>query len=252
MRRRPEEGGSWGGDYKKNQPERPEQREIFLFYLIFIYNFVTEGSAIFQKNKYIVFMEDSRSSIFTNIFLEQIKGMNDRDLLSAYSRKEEYDPLFCSLAEEELAIRGYNIPEITADNVDILVIHNKTTDTLVDIFINDDQYINGWKELAKEELKSRGFDISSLYATDKKGREILKNGVKGRFILLGYICAIFIGLVGLTIGLNFRFNKWTSVNGERFYKYNKYTRIHGTIISIIAIVFIIMKNIIELRKHVYY
>lgn len=187
-------------------------------------------------------MEDSKKTIF----LEKIKGMDDRDLLRAYSKKSDYVPLFCNLMEDELSIRGYNTSEITADNADYLIIRKKETEELVEIYTNDYDYFKGWKELAEEELKSRGYDMATLYATGSQGREALKKGVAGHYILVGYICAVFIGLIGLIIGLNYAFNTWKSPSGEKFHKYNKSTRIHGIIIFVISIVFATLKGLARL------
>ena len=182
----------------------------------------------------------------TTIFREKIKEMEDRNLLLAYSNKADYNSLFNQLAEEELALRGYVPSEVEENNIDFLIIRKKEIDELVEIYTNDSDYVKSWKELAENELKRRGFDISSLYGIKSRNKQFLKEGMQGRYIVLGYIFSFLGGLVGLAFAINYAFTSQTAVNGEKFPKYNRSTRSHGKAMLILAIGSIIMQLIMRL------
>lgn len=172
--------------------------------------------------------------------------MEDRNLLLAYSNKADYNSLFNQLAEEELALRGYVPSEVEENNIDFLIIRKKEIDELVEIYTNDSDYVKSWKELAENELKRRGFDISSLYGIKSRNKQFLKEGMQGRYIVLGYIFSFLGGLVGLAFAINYAFTSQTAVNGEKFPKYNRSTRSHGKAMLILAIGSIIMQLIMRL------
>lgn len=177
----------------------------------------------------------------TTIILEKIQEMEDRNLLLAYSNKADYTPLFNQLAEEVLVLRGYVPSEVEDNDIDYLIIRKKEIDELVEIYTNDSDYIKSWKELAENELKRRGFDMSTLYGVMSSNKQFLKEGIQGRYIVLGYIFSFLGGLVGLAFGINYAFTSQTAVNGEKFPKYNRSTRSHGKAMLILAIGSIIMQ-----------
>ena len=132
------------------------------------------------------------------------------------------------------------------NNIDFLIIRKKEIDELVEIYTNDSDYVKSWKELAENELKRRGFDISTLYGVKSRNRQFLKEGMQGRYIVLGYIFSFLGGLVGLAFAINYAFTSQTAVNGEKFPKYNRSTRSHGKAMLILAIGSIIMQLIMRL------
>lgn len=181
-----------------------------------------------------------------NTFIEAVRRMEDRDLLLAYSNRSDYNPAFIRLAEQELSLRGYTPADTDRLDTDYLIIRRKETHELVEIYTNGTDYINGWEELAKRELESRRFDISSLYAVKSGNKRFLKEGIRGRYIGLGYFFSALGGLVGLIFALNYAFAGRTTVNGERYPKYNRSTRSNGKAMLAVAAASVIVQLIVRL------
>jgi len=109
------------------------------------------------------------------VFIENLKKMSDEQVLTAIKNSADYDPYFIGLAKEEIALRGYDPSDSDLQDIDSTVIKHKTTDELVDIYVNSSDYKKEWESLAEKELKARDFDIDSLYAEKKNGEKMLKD-----------------------------------------------------------------------------
>ena len=167
------------------------------------------------------------------VFIENLKKMSDEQVLTAIKNSADYDPYFIGLAKEEIALRGYDPSDSDLQDIDSTVIKHKTTDELVDIYVNSSDYKKEWESLAEKELKARDFDIDSLYAEKKNGEKMLKDGVAGSYIILGYILAIFGGLVGIVMALNYKYRKQELANGDKLPYYDADTRRHANIMLIL-------------------
>lgn len=161
------------------------------------------------------------------MFFENIKKMTDEQLLLSVKNKADYNPTFIEVAREEIALRGYDPSISNLENIDKLLIEHKTTDELVSIYINASDYKKEFEELSIDELKNRNYDISELLALNEKGKNILKQGVEGSHVFLGYVLAVFGGIIGFVVALNYMYKKLLLANGEKTYKYNQNTRKHG-------------------------
>ena len=96
---------------------------------------------------------------------KKIKSMEDTDLMFAYKNRSGYDKKFVELLVEEFGIRGYDVAEIekmSLKDIDALVIKDKSSDELIEIYQRCVKYKESWKILAKEELKNRGIDVEEL------------------------------------------------------------------------------------------
>jgi hypothetical protein len=182
-------------------------------------------------------------------FFERIKTMEDRDLLISYKNRADYNSSFVRLAEEEIVIRGYILGEVDDEDIDSLVLRKKETNELVEIYTNGANYIKGWEKLAGMELESRGYDLTSLYAVNTRNKRVLKSGIQGKYIGLGYFFSFLGGFVGLAFGFNYAFSKQNTVSGIAFPKYNRATRSHGRAMLILAGVSIIIQIIIRIKTN---
>jgi hypothetical protein len=180
------------------------------------------------------------NAIFDNskkqVFIENVKKMSDEQVLTAIKNSADYDPYFIELAKEEIALRGYDFSNSDLQSIDSLIIKHKSTDELIKIYVNSFDYKKEWNPLAENELKDRNFDINSLYAEKENGERILKEGIEGSHIFLGYILAVLGGIIGLIVLLNYMNKKILLTNGDKVYKYNESTRSHGKTMLICWIV----------------
>ncbi len=170
-----------------------------------------------------------------DIFMESILKMSDKDLLSVYKQRSDYQPLFIEMVENTLTLKGYDLANADLEHIDAEVIKKKTTEELVEIFTNATDYAIGFSELAETELLTRGYDVSSLLVERTDNKKVLKAGRPGRYITVGYIIAFLGGLLALIMGINYACAKYTSVSGEKFPKYDTATRKHGKRILVLAI-----------------
>lgn len=161
------------------------------------------------------------------MFFENIKKMTDEQLLVSVKNKADYNPTFIEMAREEIALRGYDLSISNLENIDKLLIEHKTTDELVSIYVNASDYKKEFEELSIDELKNRNYDISTLLVKNETEKMIIKEGVEGSHIFLGYVLAVFGGIIGLIVALNYMNKKLQMANGEKLYKYNQNTRKKG-------------------------
>jgi hypothetical protein len=151
-------------------------------------------------------------------------------------RKEDFEKADSIL----LAIGARELETVDKDHY----LFGFTDEELFDILRKADE----WNELdfllAKKILKERGKEINDdTVALLKKERinELSKPEQGHRiWLYIGYISAIFGGLLGIFIGWHLMTFKKTLPNGQRVYGFNASDRIHGSIILIIgSIVFLI-------------
>jgi len=114
---------------------------------------------------------------------------------------------------------------------------------LIDVIEKSDEWNKFDVELAQKLLKERGNEITNEQINELKKQRIveLSKPEKGQniYIIIGYVCAILGGLLGIFIGWHLLTYKKTLPNGNRIYAYSKNDRKQGNRILILGAVFIL-------------
>ena len=114
---------------------------------------------------------------------------------------------------------------------------------LIDVIEKSDEWNKFDVELAQKLLKERGNEITNEQINELKKQRIieLSKPEKGQsiYIIIGYICAILGGLLGIFIGWHLLTYKKTLPNGNRIYAYSENDRKQGNRILILGAVFIV-------------
>lgn len=161
------------------------------------------------------------------IFYNNIMKMSDEQLLIAIKNAADYNPNFIEMAQKEIMIRGYAYCDADLKNINKLLIKHKTTDELVNIYTNPSDYQKEFEQLSAIELEKRYYDLSSLLEIKENKKKALMKGVQGSHIFLGYVLAVFGGIIGLFVALNYMNKKETLINGDKIFRYNESTRKDG-------------------------
>ncbi|HWD90244.1 MAG TPA: hypothetical protein VG367_19080 [Mucilaginibacter sp.] len=122
---------------------------------------------------------------------------------------------------------------------------------LKEVIIKADEWSAFDVVLARKILTERGIDISDreLEEIHEKRIEDLKTPEKSSalWIVIGYICALGGGILGIFIGWYLATGKKTLPDGEKVYTYSNKDRVHGRIIFYLSIPFLILAILYRLR-----
>jgi len=115
-----------------------------------------------------------------------------------------------------------------------------TDNELMEVLIKADEWSTFDVVLARKILTERGKNISDaeIAAINQNRIEELKAPEPGQatWIIIGYICALMGGVLGLFIGWHLKSHKKTLPDGEKVYAYTEQDRWHGKVIFYLAII----------------
>ena len=124
-----------------------------------------------------------------------------------------------------------------------------STEELIEIIERQDEWSKFDFVLAKKLLKARGVDLSEESIDSFKQERIVELSKPQKtpllFICIGYVLAIFGGLIAAIFGWYLKIHKKTLPNGEKVFYYANSTRIHGERILIIGIISFIFWLVIK-------
>ncbi len=125
-----------------------------------------------------------------------------------------------------------------------------TDDELMEVLTKADEWSTFDVVLARKLLTERGKNITDadIRSINDKRIEDLKAPETGQstWIIIGYICALMGGVLGLFIGWHLKSYKKTLPTGEKVYGYTENDRWHGRLIFYISIVGFIVGVIYKL------
>ncbi|TDD96953.1 hypothetical protein [Flavobacterium cellulosilyticum] len=123
---------------------------------------------------------------------------------------------------------------------------------LIDVIEKSDEWNKFDVELAHKLLKERGNEITDEQINEIKKQRIveLSKPEEGQniYIIIGYICAILGGLLGVFIGWHLLTYKKTLPNGNRIYAYSENDRKQGNRILILGGIFIVIWILYRILK----
>jgi hypothetical protein len=129
---------------------------------------------------------------------------------------------------------------------------NFTNVELLDVVYKSDEWNIFDVELAKKLLKERGNEISNKDYLKIKNNRIneLSQPEKSQniYIIIGYICCILGGWLGLFIGWHLSTYKKTLPNGNKIFVYSEKDRKNGNRIFKLGIIFIVFWVIFQIFK----
>ena len=118
-----------------------------------------------------------------------------------------------------------------------------TDEELIDVIEKSDEWNKFDVELAQKLLKERGNEITTEQISELKKQRIieLSKPEEGQnvYIIIGYVCALLGGLLGIFIGWHLTTYKKTLPNGNRIYAYSENDRKQGNRILILGTIFIV-------------
>lgn len=122
-------------------------------------------------------------------------------------------------------------------------LYNFTNDELYDVINNYDKWNETDYLLAQKILKERGEKINDEIAREKKEHRLneLKEpeAAKQVWIIIGFICVVLGGWLGMFIGYHFWQFKKRIPSGDKVFAYNKATREKGIIMFYTGLIFFI-------------
>jgi hypothetical protein len=130
---------------------------------------------------------------------------------------------------------------------------------LSEVVTNPDEWSSYDVEYARKLISKRGIKINEkeISLTKEKKLEELQQGIKAKAVVLffGYLLSITGGLLGLIVAINLRYTKNVRAGGEKFYYYDKESRLHGAymlmifgvwaLISAVYIVYLVVSLMAE-------
>jgi hypothetical protein len=123
---------------------------------------------------------------------------------------------------------------------------------LIDVIEKSDEWNKFDVELAHKLLKERGNEITDEQINEIKKQRIveLSKPEEGQniYIIIGYVCAILGGLLGIFIGWHLLTYKKTLPNGNRIYAYSENDRKQGNRILILGGIFIVIWILYRILK----
>lgn len=123
---------------------------------------------------------------------------------------------------------------------------------LIDVIKKSDEWNKFDVELAHKLLKERGNEITDEQINEIKKQRIveLSKPEEGQniYIIIGYICAILGGFLGVFIGWHLLTYKKTLPNGNRIYAYSENDRKQGNRILILGGIFIVIWVLYRMLK----
>ena len=118
-----------------------------------------------------------------------------------------------------------------------------SNEELIEVIEKSDEWNKFDVELAHKLLKERGIEITAEQINEIKTQRIieLSKPEEGQniYIIIGYVCALLGGLLGIFIGWHLLTYKKTLPNGNRIYAYSENDRKQGNRILILGAVFIV-------------
>lgn len=127
-----------------------------------------------------------------------------------------------------------------------------SNEELIDVIEKSDEWNKFDVELAHKLLKERGNEITTEQINELKKQRLieLSKPEEGQdvYIIIGYVCAILGGLLGIFIGWHLSTYKKTLPNGNRIYAYTENDRKQGGRILILGIVFIVIWILFKVLK----
>jgi hypothetical protein len=123
---------------------------------------------------------------------------------------------------------------------------------LIDVIEKRDEWNKFDVELAHKLVKERGNEITDEQINEIKKQRIveLSKPEEGQniYIIIGYVCAILGGLLGIFIGWHLLTCKKTLPNGNRIYAYSENDRKQGNRILILGGIFIVIWILYRILK----
>lgn len=127
-----------------------------------------------------------------------------------------------------------------------------TDEELIDVIEKSDEWNRFDVQLAQKLLKERGNEITTEQINELKKQRIieLSKPEEGQnvYIIIGYVCALLGGLLGIFIGWHLLTYKKTLPNGNRIYAYSDNDRKQGNRILILSGIFIVIWIIYRILK----
>ena len=127
-----------------------------------------------------------------------------------------------------------------------------SNEELIDVIEKSDEWNKFDVELAHKLLKERGNEITTEQINELKKQRIieLSKPEEGQniYIIIGYVCALLGGLLGIFIGWHLLTFKKTLPNGNRIYSYSENDRKQGNRIVILSGIFIIIWILYRILK----
>ena len=118
-----------------------------------------------------------------------------------------------------------------------------SNEELIEVIKKSDEWNKFDVELAHKLLKERGNEITAEQINEIKTQRIieLSKPEEGQniYIIIGYVCALLGGLLGVFIGWHLSTYKKTLPNGNRIYAYSENDRKQGNRILILGAIFIV-------------
>ena len=127
-----------------------------------------------------------------------------------------------------------------------------TDEELIDVIEKSDEWNKFDVELAKKLLTERGNEITTEQISELKKQRIieLSKPEEGQnvYIIIGYVCAVLGGMLGIFIGWHLLTHKKTLPNGNRIYAYSENDRKQGNRILILGGIFILIWILYRILK----
>jgi hypothetical protein len=123
-------------------------------------------------------------------------------------------------------------------------LYSFTDEELIEIVVKPNEGGELDRTLAPKLLIKRGYDLNNLDIESKK-KDYIEELAQSQeetpmLIIAGYFFAFWGGLLGLAIGLRLENMKTTLPNGEKVFTYTEKYREHGSGISILSVIMIII------------
>jgi hypothetical protein len=123
---------------------------------------------------------------------------------------------------------------------------------LIEVISKSDEWNKFDVSLAKKLLKERGKEITEDQISEIKKQRIVElskpEESQNIYIIIGYICALLGGLLGIFIGWHLLTYKKTLPNGNRIYAYSENDRKQGNRIVILGGIFIVIWILYRILK----
>lgn len=127
-----------------------------------------------------------------------------------------------------------------------------SNDELLNVIEKSDEWNKFDVELSHKLLKERGNEITTEQINEIKKQRIVElskpEAEQNIYIVIGYVCALLGGFLGLFIGWHLLTHKKTLPNGNRIYAYSENDRKQGNRILILGFGFIVVWILYRILK----
>ncbi|MEO8516178.1 MAG: hypothetical protein ABI426_05505 [Flavobacterium sp.] len=192
---------------------------------------VLSFSEILKQNKIDSFVEDSGGSLDSTLGNSQFAI--EYALKVKKSDFDKVEALFSAISKE-------GIENIDED----YFLFQFSNEELKDVLIKKDEWGYDNYDLAQKILSDRGIAISKQEIDSLQKERLIElakpEKIQTGWVIVGYICAVFGGFLGILTGWYLMTLKKTLPDGERVYSYLPSDRKHGKKIFITSIVFAIV------------